>query len=146
MKQTLKRRRLGWAVGLLCSLGLGPGWCADKPPASAAALAATAPAVPTASAARPAASGRALILGLVAPPAQLQQLQKRLRKTARVPILKLAALSPQQLSLTLQCTSTRQCDAAQARLVAATSWVRSVDVDATRTRPTPAAAPAARSL
>jgi hypothetical protein len=89
---------------------------------------------------------RPLILGLVEPNTNLPRLSQRLRATARVPVHKLAELSPQQVSLTLHCKSQRQCDAAQARLAAATSWVRSVDVDAVRTRPTPAAASSARSL
>jgi hypothetical protein len=87
---------------------------------------------------------RPLILGLVEPVQDLAQLNKRLRHTARVPVQGLSELSPTQVSLTLYCKSAPQCDAAQARLLAATSWVRSVDVDAVRTRPTPASAAAAR--
>jgi hypothetical protein len=87
---------------------------------------------------------RPLILGLVTPSADLAGLSQRLRATAQVPVLRLNALSDSQISLTLKCKSARQCDAAQARLQAATSWVSSVDVDAVRTLPKPVrAAPAA---
>jgi hypothetical protein len=89
---------------------------------------------------------RPLIVGLVEPVPDLSTVGPRLRGVVRLPVLRLTALSPGQISFTLKCSSTRQCDAAQARLRAATSWVKSVDLDAIRTRPTPASAAAARSL
>jgi hypothetical protein len=87
---------------------------------------------------------RPLIVGLTQPVVDTAALQLRLRATARVPIEKLNELSPTQFSVTLRCTSVRQCDAAQARLAAATDWVKSVDVDAVRTRPTPTLSPTSR--
>jgi hypothetical protein len=93
---------------------------------------------------------RPLIVGLVAPVQDMAQAHARLRATAKVPVQKLNEVSPTLLSLTLKCSSARQCDAAQARLAAATSWVKSVDIDAVRTLPaptsTPASAAAARNL
>jgi hypothetical protein len=100
-------------------------------------------ALPVLAVAHPA-TQRPLILGLVEPVQNLAQLGKRLRHTARVKVQGVSELSPTQVSLTLLCKSAQQCDAAQARLQAATSWVRSVDVDAVRTRPAPASAAAAR--
>jgi hypothetical protein len=95
---------------------------------------------------------RPLIVGLVAPTQDIKQVEKRLRATAKVPLQKLTEISPSLVGVTLSCKSARQCDAAQARLAAATSWIKSVDVDAVRTRPappamsTPASAAAARNL
>jgi hypothetical protein len=93
---------------------------------------------------------RPLIVGLVAPVQNLTQVHTLLRATAKVPVQKLTEVSPTLLSLTLKCTSARQCDAAQARLTAATAWVKSVDIDVVRTRPAPTSKPtsaaAARNL
>ncbi len=87
---------------------------------------------------------RPLIVGLVEPSQDLAQVQQRLRATAKVPLQKLTEVSPTLWSVTLRCTSARQCDAAQARLAAAISWVKSVDVDAVRTRPNPTLSPTSR--
>jgi hypothetical protein len=87
-----------------------------------------------------------VIVGLVDPQPDPAALASRLSAAAGVPVRNVNALSPTLVSLTLQCGSRRQCDAAQARLRAASSWVKSVDADAKRTRPTPASAAAARSL
>ena len=87
---------------------------------------------------------RPLILTLAAPGATAEQVTQRLRATARVPVRAVRLLGPQQAAAVLRCRSVPQCDAAQARLAAATSWVQAVDLDGVRTRPTPAAASAAR--
>jgi hypothetical protein len=84
-----------------------------------------------------AAEQRALILGLVVTDQSLQRITRVARRTAKVPVLAVRQIAPGQISLRLRCGSAKKCDAAQARLAAATSWVRSVDVDAVRTRPKP---------
>ena len=76
-----------------------------------------------------------LIVGLVEPAPDLVRVTKRLRRTLRVPISPVTAISPQQLTVTLKCGSATQCDRAKSRLVRATSWVRSVDIDGLRTVP-----------
>ena len=87
---------------------------------------------------------RPLIVTLAKPGESAAQVTQRLRATARVPVRSLRLLGPQQAAAVLHCRSGAQCDAAQARLAAATSWVQAVDLDGVRTRPTPAAASAAR--
>ena len=87
---------------------------------------------------------RALILTLSEAPASTAQLTRQLRATAQVPVRAVRLLGPQQAAAVLRCRTQSQCDAAQARLAAATPWMQAVDVDGVRTRPTPAAASAAR--
>jgi hypothetical protein len=90
----------------------------------------------SASAADTAPLERRLIVGLVEPASSPAQLARRLRHAAGVPVRGVRELAPRQVALVLRCISAARCDAAQARLAAATSWIASVDLDALRTLPT----------
>jgi hypothetical protein len=89
---------------------------------------------------------RRYILGLLEPSDDLKALRKQVRRVAGVPVASVQALSPTQLVVVLRCRSAARCDQALTRLSGATTWVRSVDVDAVRSlpAPVPVAASAAR--
>ncbi len=87
---------------------------------------------------------RRYIVSLVNPSDDLKATRKLVHRTGGVPVEAIRALSPSQVAVTLRCRSAARCDAALSRLSSATSWVRSVDVDAVRTLPAPVPASAAR--